>query len=302
MNLQSKMDSASVQEEMAKVREQIEKEEEEKKKKDELARLREQSQALRSRVDDEENVKKQLGWTKAVKQEILEKEEKDDRKKKDEQEKNAAQKEDEEGKSADQKPAVQEPPKPACNRRQTAMFLNRLRKNPKRRENLPEGLKEKLAKEDDDSVSELITQLMEHGGDLQELCSSYERQVVKEVSSQELTNSAPFTELELVQKYGERAKNVMKEKEASGDWAEDPNLRGSKIFYLCKTERTIAHDIMRRLRVFSYMFQVSCICPCLSKELGDFRHRSFLGLTASVLDMPFSVCDVKPVSLENTLA
>ena len=35
MNLQSKMDSASVQEEMAKVREQIEKEEEEKKKKDE---------------------------------------------------------------------------------------------------------------------------------------------------------------------------------------------------------------------------------------------------------------------------
>ena len=188
-------------------------------------------------MDDEEDVKKQLGWTKAVKQEIFEEassKEKKDEKKGDEKKGRALE-------SRAAQPHAPEPPQQqqkACNRRQTAMFLNRLRKNTKKLENLPDSLREKLAKEDDDSVSELITQLMEHGGDLQELCSSYERQVVKEVSSQELTNLAPYTELELVQKYGERAKDVMKEKEASGDWAEDPNLRGSKIFYLSKTERT----------------------------------------------------------------
>ncbi|CAE7427920.1 unnamed protein product [Symbiodinium sp. CCMP2592] len=212
---------------------------------DELARLRQQSQALRSRVDDEDEVKKQLGWTK-VKEEKTEEpscEEKKDEKKDEKKEEEAK-------KTVDRKPASEEPPvqKPACNRRQSAMLLNRLRKNPKRQEALPASLREKLAKEDDDSVSDLISELIEHGGDLQELCSSYERQVVKEVSSQELTNSAPYTELELIQKYGERAKDVMKEKEASGDWAEDPNLRGSKIFYLSKTERNWgSSDIDRQI-------------------------------------------------------
>ena len=118
-------------------------------------------------MDDEEDVKKQLGWTKAVKQEIFEEassKEKKDEKKEDEKKGRALE-------SRAAQPHAPEPPQQqqqqkACNRRQTAMFLNRLRKNTKRLENLPDSLREKLAKEDDDSVSELITQLMGHGGRL----------------------------------------------------------------------------------------------------------------------------------------
>ena len=120
------------------------------------------------------------------------------------------------------------------------MALNRLRKNASRMAQMPDKLRDLLAQDDEWTKSKLIGMLADHGGNLAALKTFFEQKVEKTDYTETLTNLAPFTETELLQKYGDRAKDVIAQKLEEGMWAQDPNLKDGRIYYLAKKEKPLA--------------------------------------------------------------
>ncbi|CAE7828518.1 unnamed protein product, partial [Symbiodinium sp. CCMP2592] len=118
---------------------------------------------------------------------------------------------------------------PLYNRKNAAMFLNRLKGNPKRMQALPDDLA-KLVR-DEDSKSKAIDLIVAAGGDENELVGQWTASSISVGTDKEKGKMKPLTEQELIGKYGAvNAAKVMEEKRKAGLEVDDPNCKGLKLY------------------------------------------------------------------------
>ncbi|CAE7454357.1 unnamed protein product [Symbiodinium sp. CCMP2592] len=118
---------------------------------------------------------------------------------------------------------------PLYSRKSAAMFLNRLKGNPKRMQALPDDLA-KLVR-DEDSKSKAIDLIVAAGGDENELVGQWTASSISVAADKEKGKMKPLTEQELIGKYGAvNAAKVMEEKRKAGLEVDDPNCKGLKLY------------------------------------------------------------------------
>ena len=248
---EEELTTASVQEEMDKVRAEVGKEVDAKRRHEELDRLRQESDAFKGRPQDETELLRKLGWLPAAGQDAgSNAAPAKDQKPEAPKQKGTRLQGDSAAEPTEAKKQNEEPLAPTSkkqdeadeqeedetqktgqpgNRRQAAMALNRLRKNASRMAQMPGKLRDLLAQDDEWTKSKLIGMLADHGGNLAALKTFFEQKVEKTDYTETLTNLAPFTETELIA-----------QKLEEGMWAQDPNLKDGRIYYLAKKEKPLA--------------------------------------------------------------
>lgn len=123
-------------------------------------------------------------------------------------------------------------------RRAAYNLLDRLRKNPQRLQNVDPSMREKLLTTDSHIPSDMISGLMNHGGDLEALSASFRASRESALWDKSSSKLKPLTEMEVIQRYGEKeAGNVMKHKKASGMTRDDPNNPGKSLYLMMDEER-----------------------------------------------------------------
>lgn len=135
-------------------------------------------------------------------------------------------------------------PDKSMSRRAAYNLLNRIKNNPNRLNLLDPKVREKLLSADTETAvpSDLVTQLVNAGGDLEHLNAIFS--VSHEKEQYELDNSKlkPHTEIMVVAKYGEEnAKAVMELKRKQGLVKPDPNCPGKEVFLLLDETRFHPH-------------------------------------------------------------
>ena len=109
------------------------------------------------------------------------------------------------------------------------MFLNRLQKNPKRMEALPEDLAKLLG--DESQKSKAIDMIVDAAGNEKELVGQWTASSIALSADLEKGRMIPLTEQELISRYGAvNAARVMEEKKKAGLEVDDPNCRGLKLY------------------------------------------------------------------------
>ena len=127
-------------------------------------------------------------------------------------------------------------------RRAAANLLSRLRNNSARTAALDSGFRNQLLNLDDASRASLITALCECNGDLEALNASFETESVNEEFSRNTSTLEPYTEQEIINKYGAvKADEVMNHKRKCGLTQDDPNAPGATLFLLSKDTMPGAH-------------------------------------------------------------
>ena len=113
-------------------------------------------------------------------------------------------------------------------------FIHRLKQNSKRLSECSEQLRELLASNDDGDKKKLIRLVTESKGKVDdlEMKVSHEQSVTDFETAK--TRVTPVTEAELCQIYGSRAREVMNYKLSMGEFQEDPNLPGSRVFLIAR--------------------------------------------------------------------
>ena len=132
--------------------------------------------------------------------------------------------------------------KAVLTRRAAYNLLNRVKNNPSRHNLLDPKLREKLLTSDSDTAvpGELVTQLLNAGGDLQALNASFSLTHEKEQYELDSSKLKPKTEEQLLKAYGpDKAKNVMAFKLSQGLYKDDPNLPGGKVYMMLDETRPV---------------------------------------------------------------
>lgn len=135
-------------------------------------------------------------------------------------------------------------PDKTMTRRAAYNLLNRIKNNPTRLNLLDPKIREKLLTSDSETAvpSDLVTQLVNAGGDLEHLNAVFS--VSHEKEQYELDNSKlkPHTELMVFAKYGETdGKPVMELKQQQGLVKDDPNCPGKKVYLMLDETRLHPH-------------------------------------------------------------
>ena len=135
-------------------------------------------------------------------------------------------------------------PDKSMTRRAAYNLLNRIKNNPTRLNLLDPKVREKLLTSDSETAvpPDLVTQLVNAGGDLEQLNAVFS--VSHEKEQYELDNSKlkPHTEMMIFAKYGEAdGKAVMELKRQQGLVKDDPNCPGKKVYLLLDETRFHPH-------------------------------------------------------------
>ena len=131
-----------------------------------------------------------------------------------------------------------EPGKPATTRRAAYNALVRLKNNPARLKEVDPVMRQKLLESNQNVPSDLITDLVKCGGDLDALSATFTESKETSTFDQDSSKLKPLTEIQIVQMYGEaEAKNVMAHKTASGMTQDDPNNPGKMLYLMMSEER-----------------------------------------------------------------
>ena len=113
-------------------------------------------------------------------------------------------------------------------------FVHRLKQNSKRLSECSEQLRLLLASNDESDKKKLIRLVTESKGKVEdlEMKVSHEQSVTEFETAK--TRVTPVTEAELCQIYGSRAREVMDYKVSMGEFQEDQNLPGSRVFLIAR--------------------------------------------------------------------
>ena len=149
----------------------------------------------------------------------------------------------------------------SSSRRASYNALVRLKDNHARLKQLPEKFREQLMQENGVSKvpSDLVTMLMEAGGDLQVLSAQFHAKQEQENETRQSQKLIPMTEQQVVGIYGtEESKSVIAAKKASGMVVPDRNNPGKECYLMFQDEREVNH--VNRSSASVAFFQTP-ICP-----------------------------------------
>ena len=141
-------------------------------------------------------------------------------------------------------------------------FVHRLKQNSKRLSECSEQLRLLLASTDECDKKKLIRLVTESKGKVEDL----EMKVSHEQSLTEFetakTRVTPVTEAELCQIYGSRAREVMDYKVSVGEFQEDPNLPGSRVFLIARDLAETGTDHKKSSLTLAWPCCIVCQWTC----------------------------------------
>lgn len=132
----------------------------------------------------------------------------------------------------------------SATRRASYNALVRLKENHTRLKQLPEKFREQLLQDNGVAKvpSELVTMLMETGGDLQALSARFMAKQEQENEARQSQKVIPMTEQQVVGIYGpDESKAVIAAKKASGMVVADKNCPGKELYLMFQDEKEVNH-------------------------------------------------------------
>lgn len=141
-------------------------------------------------------------------------------------------------------------------RRASYNALVRLKENHARLRQLPEKFREQLLQDNGVAKvpSELVTMLMETGGDLQALSAQFMAKQEQENESRQSQKLLPMTEQQIVAIYGpDESKSVIAAKKASGMVIADKNCPGKECYLMFQEEKEVNHVNRNRALVAFFL-------------------------------------------------
>ena len=159
-------------------------------------------------------------------------------------------------------------------------FVHRLKQNSKRLSECSEQLRLLLASNDESDKKKLIRLVTESKGKVEdlEMKVSHEQSVTEFETAK--TRVTPVTEAELCQIYGSRAREVMDYKVSMGEFQEDQNLPGSRVFLIARDLAETGTDHKKSSLTLAWPCCIVCQWTCdnesrLAEHLDD-QERLFM--------------------------
>ena len=159
-------------------------------------------------------------------------------------------------------------------------FVHRLKQNSKRLSECSEQLRLLLASNDESDKKKLIRLVTESKGKVEdlEMKVSHEQSVTEFETAK--TRVTPVTEAELCQIYGSRAREVMDYKVSMGEFQEDQNLPGSRVFLIARDLAETGADHKKSSLTLAWPCCVVCQWTCdgesrLAEHIDD-QERLFM--------------------------
>ena len=159
-------------------------------------------------------------------------------------------------------------------------FVHRLKQNSKRLSECSEQLRLLLASSDESDKKKLIRLVTESKGKVEdlEMKVSHEQSVTEFETAK--TRVTPVTEAELCQIYGSRAREVMDYKVSMGEFQEDQNLPGSRVFLIARDLAETGTDHKKSSLTLAWPCCIVCQWTCDNEsrlaEHFDDQERLFM--------------------------